>query len=70
MAETCTHLDAVRCGHIGCYDHSPNRHATAHWNLHADHPLIRSYEPGDKNGGPGTVHAPRAFEAFQEFAQR
>ena len=21
------------------------------------------------NGGPGTVHAPRAFEAFQEFAQ-
>lgn len=20
------------------------------------------------NGGPGTVHAPRAFEAFQEFA--
>lgn len=22
------------------------------------------------NGGPGTVHAPRAFEAFQEFAKR
>jgi len=22
------------------------------------------------NGGPGTVHAPRAFEAFQEFADR
>lgn len=22
------------------------------------------------NGGPGTVHAPRAFEAFQEFARR
>lgn len=22
------------------------------------------------NGGPGTVHAPRAFEAFQEFAER
>jgi hypothetical protein len=21
------------------------------------------------NGGPGTVHAPRAFEALQEFAQ-
>ena len=21
------------------------------------------------NGGPGTVHAPRAFEAFQEFAK-
>ena len=23
-----------------------------------------------KGGGPGTVHAPRAFEAFQEFAKR
>ena len=22
------------------------------------------------NGGPGTVHAPRAFEAFQEFANK
>lgn len=22
------------------------------------------------NGGPGTVHAPRAFAAFQEFAQK
>lgn len=22
------------------------------------------------NGGPGTVHAPRAFEAFQELARR
>jgi AhpD family alkylhydroperoxidase len=22
------------------------------------------------NGGPGTVHAPRAFEAFQEFATK
>ena len=22
------------------------------------------------NGGPGTVHAPRAFEAFQEFVRR
>jgi len=22
------------------------------------------------NGGPGTVHAPRALEAFREFAQK
>lgn len=22
------------------------------------------------NGGPGTVHAPRAFEAFQEFTKK
>ena len=34
------------CGHIGCCDSSPNRHATAH--VHAsDHPIIRSAEPGE-----------------------
>jgi hypothetical protein len=35
------------CGHIGCCDNSPNRHATAHFNAHPDHPLIRSFEPGE-----------------------
>lgn len=35
------------CGHVGCCDSSPNRHATAHWRQQPDHPLIRSYEPGD-----------------------
>ena len=34
------------CGHVGCCDDSPQRHATAHY--HADgHPLIRSLEPGE-----------------------
>ncbi len=34
------------CGHIGCCDSSPNRHATAH--AHAtSHPVIRSAEPGE-----------------------
>jgi uncharacterized UBP type Zn finger protein len=34
------------CGHIGCCDSSPNRHATAH--VHATgHPLVRSAEPGE-----------------------
>lgn len=74
MADTCTHLGAVRdvtpssegcedclrtgdrwvhlrlcmsCGHVGCCDSSPNRHATAHWNAQSDHPLIRSFEPGE-----------------------
>jgi hypothetical protein len=37
----------MRCGDIGCGDSSPNRQATAHWNEHADHPLIRSYDPGE-----------------------
>ena len=35
------------CGHVGCCDSSPNRHATRHWQAHPDHPIIRSYEPGE-----------------------
>ena len=34
------------CGHVGCCDQSPGRHATAHYNT-VGHPLIRSYEPGE-----------------------
>ena len=34
------------CGHIGCCDASPNRHATAH-ATHTDHPFIQSFEPGE-----------------------
>jgi hypothetical protein len=34
------------CGHIGCCDSSPNRHATAHAGS-TDHPLVRSAEPGE-----------------------
>ena len=37
----------MSCGHIGCCDSSPNRHATAHWRTHPDHPVIRSFEPGE-----------------------
>jgi uncharacterized UBP type Zn finger protein len=36
----------MSCGHVGCCDDSPNRHATAHY--HAEHhPIIQSYEPGE-----------------------
>jgi uncharacterized UBP type Zn finger protein len=34
------------CGHIGCCDDSPNRHATAHFHA-TEHPVIRSAEPGE-----------------------
>jgi hypothetical protein len=34
------------CGHIGCCDSSPNRHARKHAG-DADHPLVRSAEPGE-----------------------
>ncbi|MCU1357020.1 MAG: hypothetical protein JWM89_2438 [Acidimicrobiales bacterium] len=35
------------CGHVGCCDSSPNRHATAHFQA-SGHPLIQSYEPGEE----------------------
>ncbi len=34
------------CGHVGCCDSSPNRHATAHYHA-TGHPLVRSFEPGE-----------------------
>jgi uncharacterized UBP type Zn finger protein len=34
------------CGHVGCCDSSPNRHATAHHRA-TDHPIVRSAEPGE-----------------------
>jgi hypothetical protein len=37
----------LQCGHIGCCDSSPNRHATAHFHEVA-HPLIQSFEPGEE----------------------
>ncbi|MDT0380062.1 UBP-type zinc finger domain-containing protein [Streptomyces sp. DSM 42041] len=36
----------LACGHIGCCDSSPGRHATAHYGA-AGHPVVRSYEPGE-----------------------
>lgn len=36
----------LSCGHVGCCDSSPNRHATKHHRATA-HPLIRSFEPGE-----------------------
>lgn len=36
----------AECGHVGCCDSSPNRHATAHFHA-STHPLIQSFEPGE-----------------------
>jgi uncharacterized UBP type Zn finger protein len=36
----------LTCGHVGCCDSSPNRHASAHAKAN-DHPLIRSVQPGE-----------------------
>jgi uncharacterized UBP type Zn finger protein len=34
------------CGHVGCCDSSPNKHATKHFHA-VHHPVIRSFEPGE-----------------------
>ena len=34
----------LECGHVGCCDSSPNRHASAHAQA-SGHPIIRSLEP-------------------------
>ncbi len=36
----------MECGHVGCCDSSPNRHATAHFH-ESEHPVMRSFEPGE-----------------------
>jgi uncharacterized UBP type Zn finger protein len=52
--EDCTRIGAtwlhlrmcLTCGHVGCCDSSPNRHASRHYQ-HTTHPLVRSIEPGE-----------------------
>ena len=36
----------LTCGHVGCCDSSPSRHATAHHHA-TKHPIIRSLERGE-----------------------
>lgn len=36
----------LTCGHVGCCDSSPNQHASKHF-ADVDHPVIRSFEPGE-----------------------
>ncbi len=35
----------LTCGHVGCCDSSPNRHATRHHH-ETGHPVMKSFEPG------------------------
>ena len=37
----------LTCGHVGCCDSSPNRHARGHARA-ADHPIVASAEPGEE----------------------
>jgi uncharacterized UBP type Zn finger protein len=38
--------ECLSCGHVGCCDSSPNKHATAHFH-ETNHPIITSVEPGE-----------------------
>lgn len=41
------HLRMCRtCGHAGCCDSSPNKHATRHYH-DTRHPIVKSMEPGE-----------------------
>lgn len=37
----------LECGHVGCCDNSPEKHATRH-NAGSQHPIIRSIQPGEE----------------------
>jgi hypothetical protein len=37
----------LSCGHVGCCDSSPGRHATGHFHG-TGHPVMASYEPGER----------------------
>jgi hypothetical protein len=41
------HLRLCRtCGHVGCCDSSPNRHATKHFHA-TRHPIVEGYDPAE-----------------------
>ena len=50
MGGTWVHLRlCLTCGHVGCCDNSPNKHATKHFHA-SKHPVIRSFEPEEDWG--------------------
>jgi uncharacterized UBP type Zn finger protein len=36
----------LHCGHVGCCDSSPGKHATKHFHR-SGHPIVQSFEPGE-----------------------
>ena len=39
----------LSCGHVGCCDSSPGKHATGHFRQ-TQHAIVRSFEPGEDWG--------------------
>src|SRR6476620_734082 len=48
----------LTCGHVGCCDSSPGRHATRHFHQTGD-PVVASWEPG--NAGLGATSTRRKW---------
>ena len=47
IGSTWVHLRlCLTCGHVGCCDSSPNKHATKHFHA-TRHPIVTSFEPGE-----------------------
>ncbi len=42
----CPNCGHVGCGHVGCCDSPKNKHATKHF-YKTQHPIVRSFEPGE-----------------------
>jgi hypothetical protein len=50
IGSTWVHLRmCMECGHVGCCDSSPNKHATKHFHT-TKHPIMRSIEPRESWG--------------------
>src|SRR5712675_2112096 len=50
IGSTWVHLRlCMICGHVGCCDSSPNKHATKHFHA-TQHPIIKSFQPGEEWG--------------------
>jgi uncharacterized UBP type Zn finger protein len=57
----------LSCGHVGCCDSSPGRHATAHFQQ-TRHPVMASFEPGERWAWcylhEAELEVPPRFEAY------
>ena len=50
IGSTWVHLRlCMTCGHVGCCDSSPHKHATKHFHA-TKHPIIKSFQPGEEWG--------------------
>src|SRR6266568_6017813 len=47
----------LSCGHVGCCDNSPNKHATKHFHTTHD-PIIQSFEPRKTGAGATSMNCP------------